>query len=306
MELKAETNGTMQFMQMKIKELLKYVDNNDHYKAIIGDGYQRDINDSHRNKVASVLKKKIQNNETLSMIPIYISVRTNGEEYVVDGQHRINALDRISKEISDEEEKSRFLETKFNVIIIPNSSVNRERELFLELNYYGKNVNSSLATVIETTMGHLKDNEEKAKNLIELLYVKSNPLKGKFRIGASVRGELSYRTLYSTLSLLFKHELKNFTEEQAFFMFDSLLQAMETKWNSTLNIYRNVGWFTLFFTIKEIWKDQLSEKENINNIIEKIENSVVTEENWERGGMLLRGSSMSIYRQNAKEIIKQK
>lgn len=304
----------MELRKVKVKDLVQIAGQVDHYEEILGDGYQREVNDLHKNKIVKVLKKKIKNNETLKMVPIYISERKDGSIYIIDGQHRIAALKDISEneksfieQYNSKENTPDFDDTEFNVIYIQNDedSKDKEKEIFLELNYYGKNVNSSLATIIETKIGDLEEYEKKSVELIEKLHADDNPLKGKFDIGPSKRGKLSYRSLYTTLSNLFNKEFSNCDVDIIFNLyFDSYIE-MEIKWNKNENLYKNVGWFTLYYLIKLIWDKNYPVDTNIKNVVNSIKNSNVDAKEWNRDGRMMIGSSMSYYNRNASRICSQ-
>lgn len=305
-------SNIMSFEQVKVRELLKL--EIDHYERIEGKkaGYQRQINDGHKNKISKILIDKILNKKTLEMVPLYISKRENNEEYIIDGQHRVSALKKIKEDLKNDNELSNdfkdkkitFEDVEFNVIYVAIENDNLEKEIFLQLNYYGKNVNSSLATVIETEIGNLSSSQRKAVNLINMLDEKENLLKGKFNIGPSERGKLSYRSLYTTLSTLFNKEFEDLTEEQIFSFYCLTYEMMKQKWEEpTGNIYKNVGWFTLYYLIKLLWNNGKTYDDNKDYILKVIINNKITEKDWSPTGEILKGSSMSYFKSNAETII---
>ena len=114
-------------------------------------GYQRKINSNHCRKIMKYIKESLESNSFYFPTPIICSKRDEKSPlYIVDGQHRIEAMKLLYKEEPNVFEKIKQYE--LGVIVLENPSIAQEIETFITINKTSRKVDTSLALVLKTSI----------------------------------------------------------------------------------------------------------------------------------------------------------
>jgi len=133
-------------------------------------GYQRQKNDSHCENIANYIKKTmVEKNDFYLPSSIICSCRDEYSDdsllYIVDGQHRIEALKKIKNEESDLYQKIKDYSLSLLILIKPTKE--EEIQTFIDINKTSKKVDTSLATVLRNRL-----NKDKSTTSDDLLIPK--------------------------------------------------------------------------------------------------------------------------------------
>lgn len=116
-----------------------------YFNPITFEGYQRKINDNHCRKIVDFLKSDF-------LLPTAIICAAKNENdintklRIVDGQHRIEALRIIKKELKDRYDEIKNKELPIIIIVTEDERV--EIETFITINKTSKKVDTSLAYIL--------------------------------------------------------------------------------------------------------------------------------------------------------------
>ena len=133
-------------------------------------GYQRQKNEGHCDNIINYIKKMLdEKNDFYLPSSIICSCRGEYNEnallYIVDGQHRIEALRKIKKEYDDIYQKIK--DCSLSLLILLNPTKEEEIQTFIDINKTSRKVDTSLATILRNRL-----NSEKSSTSDDLLIPK--------------------------------------------------------------------------------------------------------------------------------------
>lgn len=130
------------------------------------EGYQREISDSHCEKIVAYLRKQFYL-PTPIICACDDKLNDNTQLRIVDGQHRIHAFRKLK-----EQYRERFEEIKdyeISVIVMEQVALDKEIDTFITINKTSKRVDTSLAYVLKNKLNFERDSS--ALSISKLDYV---------------------------------------------------------------------------------------------------------------------------------------
>ena len=131
------------------------------------EGYQREINDDHVNKIIYYIKEKSKQNlfyfpsNIICSKPYYKNNLNDGDLYIVDGQHRIRAFELIRYQDRSLFEKIRSFQLP--VLILDGVDEDNEISTFITINKKNKKVDTSLALILQNKIRNIYTDSSAAK-----------------------------------------------------------------------------------------------------------------------------------------------
>lgn len=123
------------------------------FNPITFEGYQRSIDDKHCEKIVAYLKSKFFF-PTAVICASRNKYSENENLYIVDGQHRIEALKKLK--ICDLKRYNEIKENELPVIVLEEAEIEVEIETFITINKTAKKVDTSLAYVLKNKLNNDK------------------------------------------------------------------------------------------------------------------------------------------------------
>ena len=146
------TQGTVKIVQTK-----KTVDWMTHHTSVnVFDpltfkGYQRSIDGKHCDKIVAYLKKNFFL-PTAVICASRVKFNEDLDLYIVDGQHRVEALKRLKE--SDLERYNKIKDYELSVIVLEEAGEEVEIDTFITINKTSKKVDTSLAYVLKNRINY--------------------------------------------------------------------------------------------------------------------------------------------------------
>ena len=138
------------FRIIQTKKTIEWLINNTKvrtFNKITLEGYQREITENHVNGIVKYLLKSDFYMPTSIICACDNKYDNDSKLFVVDGQHRIKAFEKI-KEINNEQyEKIKYFE--ISVVILEKPELEREIDTFITINKTAKKVDTSLALILK-------------------------------------------------------------------------------------------------------------------------------------------------------------
>ena len=159
-------------------------------------GYQREASISRVNKLVADLRQDFDVKDQLTAEDGELTLKTNGEFYVVDGQHRVEALDKLFRE-----DPARWSNFGFSFVCMLGANESEEMRQFYVVNSTAKAVKTDLALdllkqqaerdpeLMNRLIESSQDWKVRAQALVEELVRTSPVWKGRVRFPGEERDE---------------------------------------------------------------------------------------------------------------------